>query len=145
MITLLIILESIEFNGWKFSLKTWYTYPELFLAGISPVSPYKTWININLSLTLNTKYTEKALQVDFQLPTEWKTVHYKHPYFLESGFCQCDVSAKATWCWGPAKQTSWFGVSNIKQESQNPNFCSQAISILPAMHGKSGWIRGYLL
>ena len=31
----------------------------------------------------------------------------------------------------------WFRVINIKQESPNPNFCSQAKSLLPPEHDES--------
>ena len=56
--------------------------------------------------------------------------------------CQCNISVKVTLCLGPAKQTFWFGVSCIKTEqSPNPNSCSQAIAVLPAMHGQCGIYR----
>ena len=58
--------------------------------------------------------------------------------------CQHYVSVKVTLSWGPTKQTFGFGASRIKQESPNPNTCSQALALLPAMHGQSGWIRWHL-
>ena len=51
-----------------------------------------------------------------------------------------DLSVTVLSCWGPAKQTLWFGFSRIKREIPNESFCSQAIVLHPPVHGESSWI-----
>ena len=57
--------------------------------------------------------------------------------------CQYDEAVKVI-CWSRTKQTFWFGVSSIKQNSTNLKSCPQSNVFPLAMHGQSGWIRWHL-
>jgi len=48
-----------------------------------------------------------------------------------------DVSVTVTTCWDPAKQSLWYGISRMKREIPNQNFCSQAIAFLHLTYDES--------